>query len=180
MARSKQQLQKASPRKQREKAELRRQEAQQQQEAQWQQWKQWLKKVGLSDTPETFRELWAQFVKQQPHQEAELRRQEAQQRQEAQRKEGQQKQRQKKQRQKKQRQKEKWQAPPRRPRILSTEERQFNAPSEPPPANLNKPLARWACPSSLGHSSTATRQTANHNFTNCAKVAALKMIVTRF
>lgn len=113
MARLKQQLPKAQQRKEAQR---------QQQEAQWQQWKQWLKKVGLSDTPETFRELWAQFVKQQPHQEAELRRQEAQQRQEAQRKEGQQK-----QRQKEKRQKEKWQAPPRRPRILSIEERQFNA-----------------------------------------------------
>ena len=118
MARLKQQLPKAQQRKEAQRK---------QQEAQWQQWQQWLKDEGLSDTPETFRELWAQFVKQQPHQEAELRRQEAQQRQEAQRKEGQQKQRQKKQRQKEKWQKEKWQAPPRRPRILSTEERQFNA-----------------------------------------------------
>ena len=84
MARSKQQLQKASPRQeaqQRKKAELRRQEKQQRQESQWQRWKQWLKKEGLSDTPETFRELWAQFVKHPPappQQEAQLRQQEAQ------------------------------------------------------------------------------------------------------
>ena len=72
MARLKQQLPKAQQRKEAQR---------QQQEAQWQQWRQWLKKVGLSDTPETFRELWAQFVKHPPappQQEAQLRQQEAQ------------------------------------------------------------------------------------------------------
>ena len=72
MARLKQQLPKAQQRKEAQRK---------QQEAQWQQWKQWLKDEGLSDTPETFRELWAQFVKHPPappQQEAQLRQQEAQ------------------------------------------------------------------------------------------------------